>query len=626
MRPLLQIITTFKQTLLCFFLCVPLHGIGQDLEAEAKGLKDKVKGLKDAPKKMLEAGISVNGSIASNTTFYQSNALVNARLPFESILSGNLNFDLFGKIKMPFTFSFNSQNINFTHPFNNQYRFQQPFNRYQFKPTYKGLTLILGVGSMTFSPFTLNGRRFEGVGIQFKPKKLPFFLNIMLGNLQKSVRIDTTLKTGNNTPAYGRNGFGVQLGFKKKQSGVDLILFKAADDPLSLPYNLDSLTTPQANVVMSFKGNTLLKDKLSLMAEFAYSGITQDNRNSLQEPLSDKFSFFKLLPTNRSTFYKKAFKTAIAYKAKTMNLGLEYSRIDPKYQTLGAYYFVNDQENITANVGAQLMNGKLMIASQLGRQRNNLENTESQNRSQWVGNMTLNYVPSENLVLNATYSNFSSFTNLRTDLEYLTTLPVYAGLDTLNYRQINQNLMLNMMKVLAGSTKEIKKTLLINGMFQNSLNAQGGFVQNATIFNANTQYTHANQPRDQTYGLGFTLTRNDIVLNREWLVGPSLSFAQSFLKKKLKTNLGLNFLKTFKTNNANNAIFNARISGTYALEKHSISTNLMFMYQNVTPLRSTDRDLWNMLATLSYQYSLSYKKSFLKKPKDSQPPTADEKK
>lgn len=30
-----------------------------------------------------------------------------------------------------------------------QYRFQQPFNRYQFKPTYKGLTLILGVGRMT---------------------------------------------------------------------------------------------------------------------------------------------------------------------------------------------------------------------------------------------------------------------------------------------------------------------------------------------------------------------------------------------------------------------------------------------------------------------------------------------
>jgi len=599
--------------LLGFCLCITHIGNAQDLEAEAKKLKDQVNALKDAPKKMLEAGISVNGTISNNTTFYQTNSLADGRLPFESILSGTLNFDILGKIKMPFNFSLNSQNVNFTHPFNNQYRFQQPFNRYVFKPTYKGLTLILGVGSMTFSPFTLNGHRFEGVGLQFKPKKLPFFVNFMLGNLQKSVRIDTSLKTGNNQPAYSRDGLGLQLGYKKKKSRMEISFFKAQDDVLSLPYKIDSITSPKSNVVMSFKGNTLIKDKLSLMAEIAYSGITQDNRDALEEPPSDRFSFLGLLHTNRSTVFRKALKTAIGYKAKQMNLGLEYSRIDPEYSTFGSYYFLNDQESFTANLSTQLMQNKLMIMTKVGRQRDNLENQKTQTLSQWIANSSITYVPSEDMNINLTYSNFSSFTNLRTQLEYLTQVPVYANLDTLNYRQINQNFMANMIKTLKGSTKEIKKTLMVNAMFQNSLNVQSGFVQNATIFNTNTMYSFSNAPKDFSYSLGFNLSRNDLLLNQEWLLGPSVNMSRSFLNKKLKTNFGVNFLKTFKSNDANSGIFNARLSSAYSLDKHSLNASLMYMYQNITPIRKSDKDLWNMMATLSYQYSLSYKQRFIKK-------------
>lgn len=140
-----------------------------------------------------------------------------------------MNFDFFGKIKMPFNFSINNQNINFTHPFDQKYRFQQPFNRFQLKPSYKGLTLLFGVNSMTFSPLTLSGHRFEGFGVQFKPKSLPFFVNFMTGKLQKAVRRDSSLNTVNNRPTYQRNGVGFQLGFKKKQQNIELIFFHAKD-------------------------------------------------------------------------------------------------------------------------------------------------------------------------------------------------------------------------------------------------------------------------------------------------------------------------------------------------------------------------------------------------------------
>jgi hypothetical protein len=611
MIKLLQI--NIPRLILIFWLSCSWNGFGQDLEAEAKKIKDQMKALKDAPKKMLEAGVSVNGSISNNTTFYQTNSLADGRLPFESILSANLNFDILGKIKMPVTFSFNSQNINFTNPFNNQFRFQQPFNRYQFKPTYKGLTLILGVGSMTFSPFTLNGHRFEGTGVQFKPQKLPFYVNFMLGNLKKSVRIDTSLKTGNNQPAYSRDGLGIQLGYKKKSSGLEFSFFKAQDDPISLPYKIDEFQTPQGNVVMSFKGNTMIKNKLSLMAEIAYSGITQDIRDAAEEPVSNQFSYFNLLHTNRSTTFKTSLKTAIAYKTKQMNLGFDYSRIDPNYRTLGSYYFLNDLEIFNTNVSTQLMQGKLMLMASVGRQRDNLEKTKTQSLSQWIGSSTINYAPTQDFLLNMAYSNSSSFTNLRTDLEYLTTVPSYAGLDTLGYRQINQNLMVNMMRNLKMRPDSLKRTLMVNALFQNSLNAQGGLVQNATIVSTNTQYTVVNAPKNLTYSLGFSLNRNDILLNQEWLLGPSATASRSFFNKKLKTNVGLTFLKTFKSNNANSGIFNARFSTAYSMGKHTLNSQVMYMYQNITPIRKSDKDLWNMTATLSYQYAISYKKSFLKK-------------
>ena len=129
----------------------------------------------------------------------------------------------------------------------------------------------------------------------------------------------------------------------------------------------------------------------------------------------------------------------------------------------------------------------------------------------------------------------------------------------------------------------------------------------------NTQYTVANAPKNLTYSIGFSLNRNDILLNQEWLFGPSATASRSFFSKKLKTNVGFTFLKTFKSNHTNSGIFNARFSCAYSMGKHTLNSNVMYMYQNITPLRKSDKDLWNMTATLSYQYAISYKKSFLKK-------------
>lgn len=102
--------------------------VSQDLQAEAQ----KLKNLTKLPSQVLQEGIKVSGGVNTLSTFYTTNAVESTgRLPFESILSGNINFDFYGKIKMPFTFTLNSQNINFKSPFDERLRFQNPFNRFQ---------------------------------------------------------------------------------------------------------------------------------------------------------------------------------------------------------------------------------------------------------------------------------------------------------------------------------------------------------------------------------------------------------------------------------------------------------------------------------------------------------------
>lgn len=578
--------------------------VAQDIEAEAQ----KLKGLTSLPKKLWEQGIALNGGISSYTTFYQDNSLEpTGRAPFESIWSANMNVNFFGKVQMPFSFTLNSQNVSFKNPFDEKLRYQQPFNRYQFKPTYKSLTVLLGVNSLNFSPNTLAGHRYEGLGIQFKPKKKPYFASFMLGTLQKSVRKDSTGQTPNNRLAYAREGWAFQLGYKGKKQGAEISFLKSSDVINSLPYSIDSVANPESNVVIGFKGNSVLHKLVDVSVDVAYSGLSKDIRDATFEPVSNRFSFGGLLHTNRSTVFRTAIKTGINYHSKGLKTGLEYSRVDPDYRTHGAYYFANDLENIALKLGGSLLSQKLSLNTSLGRQRNNLNAANNlQTLWQWVGSLNVVYASSEKQVATFNYSSFRSFTNLRSDLEYLTSIAPYSGLDTLNYRQVNETYQGNLMQVLPSSDKELKKMLMVTGMYQRSSNQQGGLTQLATIGMLNLQYSYANQPSSVNYSTSLNITRNDIVLFNEWLLGPSMSYSRSLLNKHLKTNAGLTYLKTWGSGNQSSNIFNGRFNLSATLqEQHQLSLVFLWMYRKLNTSTSSQRDYWDMTATLSYQYTLS---------------------
>jgi hypothetical protein len=494
--------------------------LAQDLE--------KLKDLKNiSARDVLKKGIKVTGMAGANFVYYSANGIEGRNIPFNTLFTGNLNVDLFGKIKMPVMFSLSNQNINWSHPFDKRYQFIQPFNRFVFKPTYKGLTLHVGVCALNFSPYTLAGHRYEGVGLEFRPKEKPFFIALMLGNLKRAVRIDSAYQTPNNIPSYKRSGAGLQVGYRKKEDKVEFIFFTAADKLASLPYSLDRLgVMPEQNAVVSVKGAKSLRKKWLVESEIAVSGITFDSRAQETDTRQLLNSYLGVLPVRNTTDYKKALRGAVTYRGKTFNSGIEYTRIDPGYRTLGAYYFANDLETYAGKFASQLLQGKLSVSANLGLQQDNVQKQKLKTLKRWVGATNITYIPTERVNLTASYSNFTSFSNLRPVYDYLRQVTPYQALDTLNFRQINQNIMAGLNILLPASSEDVSQNAGINVVLQRGSDSQGSAPTKNNLTNTSLDYSYGVKSKKLNLSASLYHSSSDIggINADQW--GPSLGLSK----------------------------------------------------------------------------------------------------
>lgn len=497
---------------------------------------EQLKDVKQLASETLKKGISVNGMAGANLVYYRAGGIEGRNIPFNTLLTGNLQVDLFGKVNMPVTFSLSNQNINWSHPFDKRHRFIQPFNRVMLRPTYKDFTLHAGTGSMTFSPFTLAGHRFDGAGLEYKPKNKPFYAGVMYGNLRRAVRVDPTGGTFQNFPSYRRPGAGVMAGYRKGEDRAEIILFTAQDRPASLPYPLDSLgIMPEQNAVVSLKGSKFWAKKWLLEGEYALSGITLDTRAEALAESPATRRYLGLLTERTTTQYKTALRSALTYRGKAFHAGLEYSRLDPGYRTLGAYFFANDLESISGKLATQLLQGKLNLTANVGLQQDNVQKQKLKTLKRWVGATNLVYVPTENLSFTAAYSNFTSFSNVRPMYDYLTQVTPYQALDTLNFRQVNENLQGSVQFAVPSASENIAQNLGLN------LTIQQGKDQNAGIYtgqevknnirNVSLDYTLGLKPARLNLSLSAYYSASDIALIQGTQWGPSAGVQKTFGKE-----------------------------------------------------------------------------------------------
>ncbi|WP_141239643.1 porin family protein [Croceivirga radicis] len=536
-----------------------------------------------------EKWLRYNGGISANGIYYDGTA---NRQPFTYYLNGNLNFNVGGVYNIPLSFSYSNQEFDFPNPFK--------FNRFSFHPSYKWVTGHFGDVAMTFSPYTLAGHQFTGAGLELNPEG-KFKISAMYGRLLRPTEYNPEEPQAQT--AYQRIGYGVKTAYEFDFAQFGAILFRAKDDMNSLnnPIPIEAGVQPKENTVVSLESNFKLFDKARLHIEYAISGITEDTRQTTARPTAGMLSF--LLDENITTNYYNALNANLTYPAGKGTLGLGYERIDPEYKTLGAYFFNNDLENITINATQTLFNGKLNVAANVGLQQDNLDKSKNTQLQRIVSAFNVGLNASEKVSMNASYSNFQSYTNIRDQFDYINQVGQLDNVDTLNYRQISQNANFGL-NVTTKKSETKQHNASINLVYQTSDNQQEGETiegGKSSFYNAAIAHTWGFMPHQLKIALAGNVSYNTTGgIDDNMILGPTISIGKQFFDKRLRTNLSSSYNTSFTSGNQDNAVFNIRFNSGYTwLKKHNFNFSALYLTRNSST--STGNDV-----TLSLGYTYTF--------------------
>jgi hypothetical protein len=465
-------------------------------------------------------GVTLSGGVSVNSIIYASSQINSGRPPLNFYTTGNLNVDLFGVVNVPLTFAFSNQNSSF----------RQPFNQFVFRPTYRGFTLQAGVGSMIFNPYTLAGHRFKGVGLEYRSAKSPLWFGLMYGNLRDAVADDSLQPSAYSQASYRRKGWGVRLGYEVLGAQIEGTLFRATDIINSIPTpSNESYLVPEENVAWSLRASRQFFNRLRVQVDYATSLLTTDKRSPEVPDSTRQYgaTFFGLIQPRLSTEIRRAYKVSVVYTLTKLNLGLEMEHVDPYYRTLGGYYFINDIENYTTSITTQLFKGQVGLTASGGLQRDNLDQSKSQTQHRFIGQIALAVAPSTKSSINLNYSNFTACTNVRSDFERLTQLTTYNSLDTLNYRQISQNLTASMVQNLS-KVKEVQKTIMMTLLYQTSHDYQGvETTAKSVLYNGSVGYIYGLANRGITINSVFYVNGTSVGDQILTAAGPAVTFRKT---------------------------------------------------------------------------------------------------
>jgi hypothetical protein len=515
-----------------------------------------------------EKPVKVNGGVSLNQIFYAADGIDNRRIPYSYFASANLNLSLFGW-GVPLSFMLSNQSVTF----------QQPFNQFALRPTYKWATLHVGFTGMSFSPYTLGGHLFRGVGADLAPTD-KLRISLMYGRLLRAVEPDTVAGSAVR-PAFDRFGYGMKVTYGTPKAFVETILFRAADDTASIrAIPEDQSLLPEENLVVGLTGGKTVFDKVMLRAEWATSAITRDTR---AEPTFNNNPWGMaggLFTPRASSSYYNAWKANLTYQGDNYSLGLGYERIDPGYRTLGAYFFNNDLENVTVNAATSLFKGKVNFSGNIGSQRDDLNNTKISNMRRLVAATTVSVAPSPRFNMSVAYSTFQTFTNIRSQFVDINRLTPFDNLDTLNFTQLSRNATVTAM-YMPGQSKERRQTVSLNLLVQDAADRQSGVPQNSGLrfYNFNTGYNLQLSQTGLSFSAAFNAALSEGAAQQSMqTLGPTMMVGKPFLNKKLRTMLSLSHNDSYANGALTARIMNGRLSGVISVrKKHNLEIGAVVM-------------------------------------------------
>jgi hypothetical protein len=442
-----------------------------------------------------------------------------------------------------------------------------------------------------------------GAGVDLAPtEKLK--INAMYGRLQRAVNPDTLAQ-----PAFKRMGYGLKANYGTSSKFIEVIAFRAKDEINSITFIPDDNTLlPQENLVLSIGGGYTFFDKIELKTEFAATGITRDTRSDKSEGELPFSVVGNVFTPRLSTSYYQAMKGSLSYEGNGYTVGGGYERIDPEYRTLGAYYFNNDLENITVNGATALAGGKVNLSTSVGVQRDNLDKSQIATMRRWVSSFNAGFVPNERLNMALSYSNFQTFTNIRSQFVDINQLTPYDNLDTLNFTQISQNANLNANYMLSQS-KEKRKSLSANLSVMKAADKQNDVMQNSgtTFYNMNASYSVNITPKDLSLSASFNASLNQSIGASSSTLGPSVSVSKSLFDKKLRVAGSCSGNDTYLAGALTNRVLSIRGNTGYVVkQKHNFSLSVVALTRS-SKKETSSGAFREFTATLGYSYSFGTK-------------------
>lgn len=533
--------------------------------------------------------VQVSGGLSVNQIFYAVRGIESRRDPYSYFLTGNLNLALYGW-SIPFSFALSNQNRSF----------QQPFNQFGLHPTYKWATGHFGYANMNFSPYTLAGHIFRGAGVELVPGK--FHFSAMYGQLQRAVEPDTIRNT---RPTFERNGFGFKTGYRDGNDYAELSLFHAQDELTSLAQLPDDNSLlPEENLAIGISLSKSLFEKFGVQFEYGSSALTRDIRDVEAQGRSVFGSVGGLFTPRSSTSYYNALKVGFNYSGSSYAVGVGYERIDPGYRTHGAYYFNNDLVNYTVNGSTSLLDSKLNISANAGVQHDNLDNTKISTMRRFVGAINSSYQPTERLSLTASYSNFQSFTNIRSQFVDINQLTPFDNLDTLQFTQITQSVNLGASYGLK-TTERQRQFVFVNLSLQDAAEQQSQVEQNSgsQFYNVNGSYSISLVPSNLTLSFSYNLNKNEAIMMNLLTHGPTVSINKALLERKLRLTLSSSHNTTSIEGKRQSTIMNVRANANYTIvKKHNLGLSVMTVNRS-TPSESGPTSFIEYTGTLIYSYA-----------------------
>lgn len=195
------------------------------------------------------------------------------------------------------------------------------------------------------------------------------------------------------------------------------------------------------------------------------------------------------------------------------------------------------------------------------------------------------YKVSKALNLNFTYSNFTTFTNIRSEFVELNSLTPFENLDTLNFTQIAQTFTLNANYLINPNSKKLKQTVNVFASYQKASDKQGDEIQNsgAEFYNANVSFSNNLVKKGLTVVLAVNTNQNKTLISTSRTLGPTIAVNKTMLKRKLRSSLSISYNNSYLDEKKTGSVINYRLSNSFRLKnKHQFSLGIVMLNKLAT--------------------------------------------